>query len=286
MAVMQVPVATWRPEFDAVMAGAPPSRAETALLAACQIGEMVVAGADLPPDTTDPARRVRAGLIRYLLLGGDAAHRPHPKGVWLAGAWIDGGLDFQSCETGLDLVLWSCLLPQQPVFRDARLHGLVLSGCRALQGVNLQGATIAANLFLRGFSCTGLVDLGGARITGQLACDGGRFDGAGGPALTCQAVTVGADVLLTDGFHATGEVNLTRATITGQLACNGGWFDGAGGRALTCQAVTVGADVFLTDGFHASGLVDFTRARITGNLMVQQAQLAGGIDLQQAQVGA
>ena len=50
--------------------------------------------------------------------------------------------------------------------------------------------------------------------------------------------------------------------------------------------MTVGADVFLRGGFHASGLVDFTRARITGNLRVQQAQLAGGIDLEQARVEA
>ncbi|MDP3961428.1 MAG: hypothetical protein Q8Q26_15445 [Pseudorhodobacter sp.] len=382
---MRVAVATYRSDFAAVMAGAAATTAETALLAACQTGEFADAGDGLPPDTTDPARRVRAGLIRFLLLGGDADHRPHPKGVQLKGAWLDGVLDFESCATPLDLRLVACLLPQPLVLRGARLGGLYLPGCRAAQGLDLQCARFAGGVFLRGgfhasgevnlrgaritgqlacnggrfdgargmaLSCEGMtvgasvflsdgfhasgeVNLRGARITGQLACVGGRFDGAGGMALSCegmtvgadvflrggfhasgevnlvrasitgqlacdggrfdgaggraligQAATVGADVLLTQGFHASGEVNLVRASITGQLACNGGRFDGAGGMALMGQAATVGADVFLSDGFHASGLVDFTRARITGNLMVQQAQLAGGIDLQQAQVGA
>ena len=80
---MHPQVASFRPGFEAVMAGAPPSAAEAALLAACQTGAGAVASPDLPPDTSDPPRRVRAGLIRFLLLGCDADNRPHPKGVWL-----------------------------------------------------------------------------------------------------------------------------------------------------------------------------------------------------------
>jgi len=333
---MHPQVASFQPGFEAVMAGAPPSAAEAALLAACQTGELAVAGPDLPPDTSDPARRVRAGLIRFLLLGGDADHRPHPKGVQLAGAWLDGALDLQSCVTQLDLWLAACLLPQRAVLRAARLSGLYLPGCRAAQGLDLHrahfagsvhltygfhasgevnlggasitrqlacgdgrfdgagrlalncdGVTVGAGVFLSGgFHASGEVNLRGASITGPLACTDGRFERAGGLALSCDGMTVGASVHLGGGFHAKGEVNLVRARITGQLACDGGRFDGAGGMALNCDAVTVGADVFLRSGFHATGRVDFTRARITGNLRVQQAQLAGGIDLEQARVEA
>ena len=177
---MHPQVASFQPGFEAVMAGAPPSAAEAALLAACQSGELAVAGPDLPANRRSRNRRVRAGLIRFLLLGGDADHRPHPKGVRLKGAWLDGALDLQSCATQLDLRLAGCLLPQRAVLRGARLGGLYLPGCRAAQGLDLQGARFAGSVFLRdGFHASGEVNLVGACITGQLGCDGGRFDGAG-----------------------------------------------------------------------------------------------------------
>jgi hypothetical protein len=241
---------------------------------------------DCPADTQDPARRVRAALIRYLLEGGcDGGTRPNPNGVKLLGGWIDGELDLQGCRTELDLSLHHCLFPQRPSFRDAELRALYLTGSRAEHGLNLQRLRTETNVHLSdGFHATGLVDLSGARITGQLACVGGCFDGAGGRALTAEGATAEAQVLLSDGFHATGEVNLRGARITEQLACTGGRFDGAGGQALTAEAATVGASVFLRDAFHATGPVNFNRARIEGNLRIEQATLAGGIDLEAARV--
>jgi len=176
---------------------------------------------ECPKDQSDPDRRVRASLIRYLLLGGckkNGGARPHPKGVQIEGAWIDGVLDFEGCATRLDLKLPYCLFRDALVFRDAKLGGLYLTGSRAEQGVDLHRLTTKSNVHLRdGFQATGTVDLGGARIGGQLACSGGRFDGAGGKAINCNAAWIGAEVFLDDGFHASGLVDFTGARIESDL---------------------------------------------------------------------
>lgn len=94
------------------------SALEEMVLKTCQLGQLAVlkGKADLPIDTTDPARRIRPALIRYLMLGGcdsddDDSRRPHPKGVTIMGGWIDGELDLESCHSPLDLKLGDCLFP-------------------------------------------------------------------------------------------------------------------------------------------------------------------------------
>ncbi|WP_084862377.1 hypothetical protein [Salibaculum halophilum] len=208
-------------KIDEVKGGVPWSALEQDLLAECRLGRMALLADkdDCPANTQGPARRVRSALIRYLLEGGCAdGVRPNPRGVKLLGGWIDGELDLQGCRTELDLALHHCLFPQRPSFCDAELGGLYLSGSRAETGLDLQRLQVETNVHLRnGFHAIGLVDLAGARITGQLSCADGRFDGAGGWALNADAATVGADVFLSDAFHATGLVNFIRARIEGNL---------------------------------------------------------------------
>ena len=60
------------------------SDAETRLIEACRLGEVCKIGGAVPEKETN-ANKVRAGLIRFLLLGGDAAVPVHEKGVMLRG---------------------------------------------------------------------------------------------------------------------------------------------------------------------------------------------------------
>jgi len=282
-------VTTYRPSLQEVLDGTDPSPAEEKLLAARKTGQEVRLGHKVP-EANIPAVRIRGALIRYLLLGGCDIHRPHPKGVRIVGAWIDGALDFEACETGLDVALQLCHFPEKPIFRDARLGGLYLTGSQCPAGLDLHRLEAETNVHLRGgFHCTGLADLRGVRIGGQLACIGGRFDRAGGLALNCDAATVGADVFLRDGFAATGEVNLRRARIGGQLSCIGGRFDRGEGTALGCEAATVGADVFLFDDAtgrpcHVTGRLDFRRCRVGGHLILRGARVDGDIVLDSARI--
>ena len=149
--------------------------------------------------------------------------------------------------------------------------------------LNAQGVTVGASLFLSNLTATGMVDVTGAQITGQLACDGATLNGRTGPeawgsALSAQGVTVGASLFLRN-LKATGMVDVTGAQITGQLACDGATLNGqtgpeAWGRALNAEGATVGADLFLRN-LTATGMVDVKGAQITGQLACEGASFDG-----------
>lgn len=278
-----------RPGLADVMGDTEWSALEQALLDDCPQG--VAAGIpgrdDLPQDDSDPDRRVRAELIRYLMLGGsdeEGGVRPDPRGIEVIGGWIAGVLDLAGCETQLDLMLLRCRIPERAYLRDARIGALFLPGCTTAQGLDLQGLVTQRGVHLnKGFVAEGMVDLAGARIGGQLACDGGHF-AAKEDALDCNGAWVRNDVFLNDGFNAEGEVSFLSAEIGGQLACDGGVFAGKP-RALDCDSARIGASVFLRDGFHSAGTLNFVRAEISDLFMVENATLDAGLDLEAARVG-
>jgi hypothetical protein len=280
-----------RPDIQDIKGDRAWSGLEADLLAECRLGCMACLPGkmDRPGDCRDPDRRVRAGLIRYLLLGGcdgEGGARPHPRGVRIKGGWIDGALDFAGCRSDVDLGLQDCLLPQRPELADAHLHALYLPGCHLPNGAGLHRLTTDGPVHLRaGFRADAMVDLGSARIGGALACTGGEFLADSGHALNCEAARIGAGVFLRDGFRAKAEVNFMRAEIDGQLDCTGGKFLADSGVALDCDAARIGADVFLRDGFQAEGLVEFVRAEVTGNLRIQRATLITGFNGEAMRVG-
>ena len=125
-------VKTYRPSIKEVQEGGGAwSKLERAVLAATKTGDHAVLQGkeNTPQDETDPDRRVRATLIRYLMLGGcdDATNgaRPHPKGVDICGGWVDGILDLENCDSPLDLMLQSCLLAHRATLRNAPAGGCI-----------------------------------------------------------------------------------------------------------------------------------------------------------------
>ncbi len=162
---------------------------------------------------------IRAGLIRALLLGpGDC--KPPAGGLWIVGAWITGELDLEGEALPVPLELHNCTLEEDVTLMDCTLPALYMPGTH-LPKLDAQRLQCRGDLHLSdGFQATGLVDLIGATITGQLACDGGKFL-AEDQALDCNAVTVGADVFLSGEFEARGRMNLNGAEITGYLQISG-----------------------------------------------------------------
>lgn len=278
-----------RPGLADVMGDTEWSALEQALLAACPRGvaARIPGRDDLPKDDSDPDRRVRAGLIRYLMLGGsdeEGGVRPDPRGVEVVGGWIGGVLDLEGCETQLDLKLWRCRISERAVLQDARIGALYLPGCAAPKGLTLHRLETRRGVHLNyGFVAEGMVDLAGARIGGLLACNGGRF-AAKQVALNCDGAWIRNAVFLRDGFNAEGEVNFIGAEIGGQLECDGGRFAGKP-MALDCDSARIGASVFLRDRFHAIGKLDFARAGVTSHFVVQGATLEEGLTMESARVG-
>ncbi|MDA7460472.1 hypothetical protein N8914_00430 [Planktomarina temperata] len=178
----------------------------------------------------------------------------------------------------MPLVLLNCTLEEDVMLRDCTLPALHLTGTH-LPKLDAQRLQCNGPLHLRaGFQATGLVDLAGATIDGQLDCAGGKFL-AKGLALNCDTISVGAAVFLRTGFEAQGEVKLVGAKIGGQLSCTGGKFL-AQDKALNCNGISVGASVFLRNEFEAHGKVNLVRAKIDGQMACNRGKfLAEGIAL-------
>ena len=214
------------------------SALEQALLDGCETGKVAALEYknDLPADQSDADRRVRPALIRYLLLGGcktkhDDCCRPHPRGVRLQGAWIDGRLDLHGCESNLTLSLRNCLFKNAIDLQDASLGALFLDGSKAEELVGLHRIRTRKNVHLRGgFEAKKCVNLGSADIGGGLAlslstfASPNTFDAEGvstrKPAVKLEGATIRGSLFLR-GALVDGKVNLVRTNIGGNLQCGG-----------------------------------------------------------------
>ena len=117
-------------------------------------------------------------------------------------------------------------------------------------------------ILIGGFTATGAgpdgaVHLAGARIGGQLWCEGASLRNDSGPALHANSLRVDGAMFLRGGFTATGAgesgvVWLTGAHI-GQLWCDGASLHNESGPALNASSLQVDQAIFLIGGFTATG---------------------------------
>lgn len=267
-----------------------PTTAEKALIAAARAGKpcrLWTGEKPHRPAAPSDATRIRASLLRLLILGGSPACGLHESGVWLEGAWIDGPLDLAFCTARGATVLRYCYFTDQPNLTQTTLPLLSLNHS-ALPGLFAQGSQIAGDLSLRSVTATGSVNVDGAKIGGQLDCIDATLKGGQGEggvaqkALNAQGVEVGESLFLRS-ITATGTVDVNGARIGGQLSCTDATLNGGrdkGGAALVAlnaQGLEVGQDFFLTSTT-AMGSVDVNGARIGGQFDCEGATLNGGQD--------
>jgi hypothetical protein len=199
-------------DFEALTGDEALTPAEIALIAACRAGEFCWLGGERP-NTDTPARRIRASLLRLLIVGGSDDCRLSERGVVLLGAWISGELNLDFEKGCGSTTMAHCHFSDQLKMNSARLSNFNLTGSK-LPGLFAQGIKVAQDVFLRnGFHATRTVTLNGAEIGGQLVCTQGRFDGNGGNALNGQNATVGGKLVWrTNTIHA-GMVDLDGAKV-------------------------------------------------------------------------
>lgn len=251
------------------------TKAEKALIAKCRAGEKcILNGGKLPDKDAPDAPTIRADLIRALAL---QATSQHDKGVWLEGAVITGRLDLSFAKCRGRLVLQTCRFLQKPHMAQSELEQLSLKGSH-LPGLFAQGAVVTGDVFLRDLTATGPVDVVGAQIGGQLACDGATLNGGGGDALNAQGAMVAADLFLR-GVTATGTVDVAGAQIGGQLDCDRATLNGGdGGLALIGQSLSVEKEFHFRKVTDIAGRVDLTSAHV-GDLVDDAASWALCSDL-------
>ena len=239
----------------------PLTAAEQKLVACARNGEMCTLNPKRPEEPTE-ANTIRAGLIRFLALGGDDENPVHEAGVHLSGACVSDKLDLSAAIATRPLDITHSHFAEPIFAQDAHLPALYVDGCN-IPGLRADGCRIIGGVHLRnGFKATGEVRLLGAQIGDNLDCSGGNFDNTDGNVLSVDRVAVGGTVFLGNGFKAKGAVRLPRAQIGGSLNCNGGSFENTGGRALIAQGATVNGDFTFRGVSIITGWVDLTAAHV------------------------
>ncbi len=288
------------------------SAAEDLLVKSCRIGEPAEVGNSVPSESNDD-NRVRAGLIRFLALGGDSGAAVHEKGVHLQGAWIEGALDLEGVTIACPLLLWSCRMEDFIALR-ARIRHLHIDGSHLAGDFSGDDLVCESSLFLsNGFRCDGQVRLLQAKIAGTLGFAGGIFNNPEGYAILADRATVDGGVYLHNKFDAKGLVAFSGAEIGGDLDCTGAQIAKPGELALFCGRAKIAGSVFIDEGARVVGQTNFIgttigsdfncsdghfengtntaltleRARIAGSLFIGNGCTAtGGIRLGAATVGA
>ena len=153
--------------------------AERTLLQACRIGEIAEISEQRPVQATEE-NTVRAGFLRFLLLGGDHSTSLHEQGVRLQGAWVEGELNVENTATVSAIACIACTFTEPLILRRSTLlGGLFLMGSEE-PGIRGDGLVTTGDVYLRNdFKATGEVRLLGAQIGGNLECHKGQFNGNG-----------------------------------------------------------------------------------------------------------
>lgn len=237
--------------------------AEEEIVARLQSGNFDRLGDGIRPTEPDPARIVRAGFLRFLILGGEPGCRPHEKGVLIRGAWITDVLDLEACRVFRDIGLNDCHFEATPILRAAIISRLFLDGSR-LPGLQAERLEARGGIYLRGAEVEGAVNLDQARLGGNLQCDGATIRNRGDYALLGRSLEV-RNVLLR-GATLRGGVNLSGAVLAADL-------DMAGATVVAFERVALDATEMA-----CRGSVVLRNARIAGEVRLTASDIAGDLD--------
>ena len=169
----------------------PLQAAEAKVVAGLGSGDSTETRQRLVPEGNNPARTVRAGLLRLLILGGGGDLRLQEKGLRLSGAMVTGILDLEGCRIPRDIALIDCRFAASPVLHSAisiicldgsALPGLQADRLEARGGLSINGATVTGNIRLRGVRIGGNIEADGATIAvpGGIAVDAEGLEARGG----------------------------------------------------------------------------------------------------------
>jgi hypothetical protein len=246
-------------------------QAEKILVDACNAGQEAIISNDRPSSPTEN-NKIRAALLRFLILGGDEETPVHEKGPLLRGAWIEGALDLHNTVTPHGVNCSHCHFEATITLIDARIGGrFFLSGSRIVcdteSAIIADAATISDGVFLRrGFESNRLIRFLSARIGGCFDCQGAKFSSATSQCIVADGMTVRRDLLLNDGLDCAGEVRLLGAEIGGNFFLRGAKIEVPKGVALTADRIRVNETMFLGPNFYTNGVVTIAGAQIGSNL--------------------
>ena len=242
----------------------PLSRAEVTMVEGIGSGMSDRVGSGGLPQEGDEDRRVRAGLIRALLLGGPDVPAMHEKGLRLSGAWITGVLDLEGCRVPLDIGLQDCRFDSAPVLRSAVIDTLSFDGSH-LPGLPADRLEARGDILLRAATVTGPISLRGARIGSDLVMDGATLSHDSDRVLSADRIFIRGSALLR-GATVRGGIAFLGARIGGDLDLVGSTIERAGSAAVEADSAEITGDAA------------FRQARIKGMVSLVTARIGGDVD--------
>lgn len=265
------------------------------------LGEVVRGNIAVLQSQSAQRPRVRAALVRHLLLGlplgGVREACPEPlKGVRIKGARIDGPLDLSDCaRPGASLpalVLEDCDIPDPIDVEATRIARLSIAGSR-FRYLNAREADIDGPFDFSGARpmpkptlspAEAWIDLRGSIINGQLTGSGAYLQ-APPPraivrprdrraALWMENATVHGSVMLIDEFRAEGGVSMDAAMIRGDVWATDATVTLGEGDPFRAQSARIGG-LLVAERLVSHGMVWLLGAHIGGVLQLSGAHLYG-----------
>ena len=238
-------------------------------------------GVDVLASSTDPGLRVRAAVVRELLLG--RCGGVDPRGVRIRGARIVGALDLEHVTAVARLVLIECVLDRVNLSRTV-LPQLVLTGSRAAainaDGIQVDGDLLLSQTRISGTGAMGALCLPNARITGILDLQEAEVSNDSGPALHATSLHADGVILRQARMTGTGDrgtIRMSDAHVRGVLNMDGAQVRNHSGPALHADRLRVDSLLFLRE-------VRLTGHGDRGTARLQGARVGGAVNLQSAEL--
>lgn len=184
----------------------PFSPAEERFLTECTRPARISLGDGVLPQEPTPDCRIRAELLRAVLMGEGV--KLHEKGLRLRGAWIEEALDLQGSRIDSDITFGNCNIPAGLNLVGATMKALFVNGSR-MGDISADHARFNGSVYIRGETAIqGEIVLAGARIDGDLQICDAVISPRGQDAVFAPSLKVDGSVYLGNYPYAAGATSL------------------------------------------------------------------------------
>ncbi len=255
----------------------PPTKAEWQLINAAKAGEFCTLGdGSLPEsDTSNPAREIRAEVLRYLILGGCGDFFVDEAGVRLKGATIKGSLNLNFTSTSGVIGVLHSRFTDSIKMAQTKCKILDIKGC-AFVGLAASGIEVVGTLDLSDARSSSCIRLNNAKIGGALILIGAQLTSSTDYALDAEDAEVTGPIYfhptvrekrakVETKFRAKGGISLISSSIGGLYAQDIRLTADQGNAALQAVNFTVNGPARF-DGSNIAGQVNLSGATITGDM--------------------
>lgn len=209
------------------------------------------------PSTWPARQRIPAEAIRKVLL---SSLRTDPRGLRIRGCYVTGILECDFVTLACPLQIRQSAFDSKLSFFNSVISELDLSQS-SLAGLDIERATVAGSLTLRGIRCEGSIHGKDSQISGRLLLEGAQVNGMG-------------DSLMLNGLRISGSAVLKQIRTKGRITARNANF----GAILDLSGAVLGQSEDYS--------VLLRNSSVEGNFLINSADLGGALHAYGTQFGA